>query len=108
MKPTHATRRSCRWILCGMLFCLTILSVPALPAFAQTSGAGTITGTLSDGSQAVIPGATGIVTNTDTGIVHTYTTNSAGLYVAPFLQPGHCKVTAEATTFGRVEATNLI
>ncbi len=91
-----------------MLFCLTILSVPALPAFAQTSGAGTITGTLSDGSQAVIPGATVIVTNTDTGIVHTYTTNSAGLYVAPFLQPGHYKVTAEATTFGRVEATNLI
>src|SRR6202007_2615393 len=36
-----------------------------------------------------------------------YTTNSAGLYVVPFLQPGHYKVNAEAASFGKVEATNL-
>jgi hypothetical protein len=95
-------------MFCGLLICSLLLSVAGLPAHAQTSGAGTITGTLSDASQAVIPGATVTVANTDTGIVHTYTSNSAGLYVAPFLQPGHYKVSAEAPNFGRVEATNLI
>jgi Carboxypeptidase regulatory-like domain/TonB dependent receptor len=108
MNPFHTTRLSCRWMLCGVLFCLSILSMSSLSALAQTSGAGTITGSVADASAAVIPGATITITNTDTGILHTYTTNSAGLYVAPFLQPGHYKVNAEAANFGRVEATNLI
>ena len=108
MIPIHATRRFCRRMLCGILFCLTILSMSALPALAQTSGAGTITGSVADASDAVIPGATINITNTDTGIVHAYTTNSAGLYVAPFLQPGHYKINTEAANFGKVEASNLI
>ena len=108
MNPTHATRKICRSTLFGaLLFCLS-LSVLIPCAVAQTAGAGTITGTITDTSQAVIPNATVTVTNTDTGIVHTYTTNSAGLYVAPFLQPGHYTVTAEASSFGKVQATNLV
>src|ERR1700739_1615389 len=107
MIPVHATRWSCLRTLWGTLFCLSIVTMLALPAAAQTSGAGTITGTVADASEAVIPGAIVTLTNTDTGIVHTYTTNSAGLYVVPFLQPGHYKVNAEAASFGKVEATNL-
>src|SRR6201986_1870454 len=108
MNLFHTTRLSCRWMLCGVLFCLSILHQSSRSALAQTSGAGTITGTVADASAAVIPGATISITNTDTGVVHTYTTTSAGLYVAPFLQPGHYKVNAEAANFGRVEASNLI
>ncbi len=109
MNPTHATHRTSRWTLFGVLFCcLSLVSVFIPRVVAQTAGAGTITGTLTDSSQAVIPNATVTVTNTDTGIVHTYTTNAAGLYVAPFLQPGHYTVTAEAGNFGKVQATNLI
>jgi hypothetical protein len=76
-------------------------------ASAQSSGAGTIAGTITDGKQGVIPGASVTVTNVDTGIEHPYTTNSDGIYVAPFLQPGHYKVDAGASSFGRVEANNL-
>jgi len=76
-------------------------------AMAQTSGAGSITGTVMDAKQSVIPGASVTVTNVDTGVDHAYTTNGSGLYVAPFLQPGHYKIDASADNFGAVEAKNL-
>ncbi|MDR3793407.1 MAG: carboxypeptidase regulatory-like domain-containing protein [Terracidiphilus sp.] len=74
---------------------------------AQSAGVGTITGTVEDAAQAVIPGAAVTVTNVDTNVVHSYTTNAAGLYSAPFLQPGHYKVSAKAASFGTTEATGL-
>ena len=77
------------------------------PAWAQTTGAGAISGTVTDANQAMIPGATVTVTNTDTGVVHSYTTNGAGLYRAPFLLPGHYTVTASASGFSRAQATNI-
>jgi len=78
-----------------------------VPAKAQTSGAGTIAGTVTDASHAIVPGASVTVTNIDTGVVHDYTTNSDGLYTAPFLLPGHYKVVASGTSLGSVEAKNL-
>jgi hypothetical protein len=76
-------------------------------AAAQTSGAGTITGTVSDANQAVIPGARVAVTNTDNGVMHPYTSNDAGIYTAPFLLPGHYKVDATANNFNKVETTGI-
>jgi hypothetical protein len=74
---------------------------------AQTSGAGAITGVVTDVSQAVISGASVTVTEVDTGIAHTYTTNSVGIYEAPFQKPGHYKVGATAPNFGAVEVRDL-
>jgi len=94
--------------------CLAVLALAALlltisgaPLAAQTAGAGTINGTVSDASSAVIPGASVTVTNTDNGVSHDYTTNESGLYAAPFLLPGHYKVSATAPSFGKIEANNL-
>ena len=99
--------------LCPRL-CFTVLALAALfvsitgaTTFAQTAGAGSINGTVSDAAQAAIPGAVVTVTNTDTGVIHTYTTNSTGLYSAPFLQPGHYKVDATAPNFGKVQIANI-
>jgi hypothetical protein len=96
------------------LRCFAVLALAAIfvilsgvSALAQTSGAGTINGTVADAAQAVIPNASVTVTNTDNGISHAYTTNSSGLYNAPFLLPGHYKVGATAANFGRVEASGL-
>src|SRR5579863_3815121 len=89
----------------GMMLCLCLIF--ALPIHSQTSGAGTINGTVMDSSHAVVPGASIMVINADTGIAHAYAADSAGLYVAPFLQPGHYKVRATAGGFSPVEATNL-
>jgi hypothetical protein len=62
---------------------------------------------VTDASQAVIPGVSVTVTEVDTGIAHTYVTNSVGIYVAPFLRPGHYKVGATAPNFGAVEVRDL-
>ena len=47
---------------------LAALAFSAVSAVAQTAGAGTITGTLTDQSGAAVPGAAVVVRNTDTGI----------------------------------------
>jgi hypothetical protein len=93
-------------IFCLMLLALAVC-VGSVALYAQTSGAGAINGTVSDTSQAVIPGASVAVTEVDTGIAHTFTTNSVGIYAAPFLKPGHYEVGATATNFGAVEVRDL-
>ncbi len=84
-----------------------VLAFSGVSALAQTAGAGSINGTVSDVGQAVIPGASVSVINTDTNVAHDYTTNASGLYTAPFLLPGHYKVAATAANFGKVEASNI-
>ena len=58
---------------------------------AQTSGSGTITGTVTDPSGSVVPGATVTVKNTDTGIQRKILTNEAGRSARPgvVLRPSH-------------------
>ena len=63
-----------------MLFCrrtlsLALLTVCVGPAFAQTAGTGNITGTVTDSTGAAIPGATVLITDTDTGAKRTVATN---------------------------------
>src|SRR5215467_736330 len=70
--------------------------------FAQTSGSGTITGTLTDPSGAVVPGGDVSITNTDTGIERKTTSNEAGIYNVTFLRPGHYEVGASKTGFTSV------
>lgn len=98
-------------LLARLVAVIALLCTPSFSrheiAVAQTSGAGTISGTVTDSNHAALPGVTVTVTDTDTGVAHTFTTNGDGLYVAPFLQPGHYKVSATGSGFGTVEATNL-
>ncbi len=66
-------------------------------AFGQSSSS--LSGTVVDASQAVLPGATVTATNTETGVKTTTATNSAGVYNFASLQPGTYKVSAEMTGF---------
>src|SRR5947209_7195989 len=69
----------------------------AVPCFAQTLG--TITGEVKDASGGVIPGVTVTATNKATNAVRTTTTNAAGLYDFPALQPGTYTVKSELEGF---------
>ena len=64
-------------------------------AFAQ-SGAGSIQGTVTDATGAVIPGASIHVVNDATGVATDAKSNGAGFYQAPDLFTGHYTVTASA------------
>jgi hypothetical protein len=71
--------------------------VSLYPGWAQDRG--TITGRVTDPSDAVIAGATVTVTNQDTGIKITTSTNEAGNYVVRGLAFGSYEVACEAKGF---------
>ena len=69
-------------------------------AFGQGVGAsGTIYGTISDSTGAVLPNVKVTVTNTGTNAAFNTESNSAGDFNAPSLQPGTYRVSAEAPGF---------
>src|SRR2546429_4895179 len=75
-------------------------------AYGQTT-AGTILGTVSDESGARIPGVAVTITNLDTGIVRSVTTDEAGRYRAPSLGLGSYEVKAELVGFRTAVRTGI-
>ena len=76
-------------------------------ALCQTAGSATITGTVTDPSGSVVPGAAVTIRNTDTGIERKTETSDAGIFTAAFLQPGHYEVQASKTGFTSVLRKDL-
>jgi len=74
---------------------------------AQTTGAGTISGTITDPSGAVVPAAAVAVKNTATEAERALTANEAGIYVAQFLQPGAYSITVTKAGFAKTVRTGL-
>src|SRR6202165_5088866 len=75
-------------------FCLMVS--PLLQA--QVAG-GTLSGTITDASGAVVPNAEVVIKNSATGITKTTTTNTEGIYTAPNLLPGSYEVAVSAAGF---------
>src|SRR5208337_4399950 len=90
-----------------VLYLLALLAVFAGPAFPQLAGSATVTGTLTDPSGAFVPGATVTIRNIDTAIERKIESNEAGIYVAPFLQPGHYEGSAGKAGFASVVRKDL-
>jgi hypothetical protein len=72
----------------------------AFLAFSQDPR-GTITGILTDASQATIPDVEIRATNVETGVTAVSRTNASGNYTLPFLLPGIYRISAEAPGFKR-------
>jgi hypothetical protein len=72
---------------------------------AQAVGA-TLAGTITDPSGGVVANATITITNTATGIARAASSNDAGFYSAPNLQPGDYEVKATAAGFS-TETTKI-
>lgn len=76
---------------------------------AQTTvGTGSIVGTVSDPSGAVIVGARITITNRDTGRVSRVSTNSAGAYNSGALLPGNYRIEVAAKGFISLEAATAV
>jgi len=76
-------------------------------ALCQTAGSATITGTVTDPSGSVVPGAAVTIHNTDTGIERKTQTSDAGIYTAAFLAPGHYQIEASKQGFTAVLRKDL-
>src|SRR5882762_4362761 len=90
------------------LLALGVVALAPAAIYAQSSGVGTISGTVLDSTGAAVQKATVEITDTDTGVSRTVTSTDAGEYAAPFLQPGHYEVVVSATGFGRNDHKDLV
>ena len=71
------------------------------------ASSGTISGTVTDTSDAEVAGATVTIKNKDTGVEKTAPTNDSGFYNVPNLVPGNYTVSASATGFKTVEMPDV-
>jgi hypothetical protein len=74
-----------------------VAGIFAISASGQSTA--TLSGTITDPTGAVVPNAQVTVHSLATGLDRVILTDSAGIYVAPSLQPGDYKVTAAAQGF---------
>jgi hypothetical protein len=93
-------------VLRSTLLAILTVSFSMAIAFGQAS-TGAITGTVTDPSNAVTPGAKIEARNVSTGVVYSLTTNSSGLYLIPDVPIGHYKVSAELQGFKRSEQPDV-
>ena len=92
MKRHIQSFRSIRVIFVALLLCCCAVLE------AQTI-TGSVNGTVTDPTGAVIPNAKVTATNVDTGIETPSTTNTDGIYNIPFLQIGNYKLTVDVSGF---------
>jgi hypothetical protein len=90
-----------RRLFWGSLVCI----LTAVSAMAQSQAR--VTGTVTDNSGAVVAGAAISVRNVDTGVVTETTTNAAGIYNLPFVNPGQYDLSCELSGFKKFVRTGL-
>ena len=71
----------------------------ATSALAQTTGTGTLVGTITDSTAAVVAGAKVTVVNAATAFTSEVPTSNEGAYYIPYLSPGTYRITVESPGF---------
>jgi hypothetical protein len=77
----------------------------AQPAWSQSAGSGTIAGTVTDSSGAVVPGVNATLTDTSTNVSRTTVSNEAGRYVFVNVAPGKYDMTFAKQGFSTTKVT---
>jgi len=94
-----------RWSSLVFLIALTVAFI-VTPLHAQKI-TGTISGVVSDPTGAVVPQATVTITNIDTGLIRTVTSNDMGEYVAPDLPNGNYRILVKQANFKEAVVNNV-
>src|SRR2546427_12795421 len=94
MQKSFSTGRS-------LLVALFLIAAIPTGAMAQTTGAATLVGTVTDTTGAVAPSARVTVVNIETAFRSETQTGSEGNYYVSYLSPGTYQVTVEAAGFKR-------
>ena len=90
--------------LCG---CALLMVATAVPAALAQSVSGTILGTVTDSSGAIVAGAKVTIINEGTALTRTVTSDANGEYTAPSLPTGHYTVMSEMTGFKALALSNV-
>jgi hypothetical protein len=87
---------------------LPVLSSLFVAALVWADIGGRITGTVTDQTGAVIPGATAVLVNTATGVSQTATTNDGGAYTFPVVSVGEYEIDVTVAGFKPYRRTRLV
>jgi hypothetical protein len=88
----------------SLVLCINLFEVPDCILAQTTVATGSIVGTVSDPSRAVISGARITITNVATGHVIQLTSNSSGSFHSGALTPGNYKTVISASGFRSAES----
>ena len=86
---------------------LAILMLSIAPHARSQSSNAQLSGTVSDPSGAIIPGASVKLTGMATGVSSDAITNSSGQYTFPFVAPGTYSVTVNAKGFATAQENGI-
>src|SRR5215475_12776993 len=89
-----------------LLFIVITIFLISHEAFAQIDQ-GSISGTVKDSAGAIIPGATVTITNADTGLQFSRTTDSSGFYIFTPIKIGHYSLTVSSAGFQSERRDNI-
>lgn len=90
------------------LILFTIFVIGIQICWGQTSNQGSIVGTIKDQNDNVIIAVTITVSNIETGVTRTTTTDERGNYRVDFLAPGNYRIDAEVSGFRRTQIPQVV
>lgn len=88
--------------------CFLSLLLLSGPSYAQISGTGAISGTVTDAAGAVVPGASITVTNLATGLTRHATSSGSGDYSIQILPPGNYRVDISKEGFATSDFPSIV
>jgi len=92
--------------LCSKFFLvLAVLGLMGLPVFGQATSTGTLAGTITDPTGAVVPGAMISVKNNETGQEFNAKSNDEGVFTIPALNAGLYTATISVKGFKQAKVT---
>lgn len=91
-------------------FFIPLFAILLSPSYvvAQTAGTGSIQGSVSDATGAVVPNSTVVLTETATQVKHTATSGEKGLYSFPNLPIGTYSLDVAASGFSHYVQSNVV
>src|SRR5689334_12597219 len=89
-------------VRCAVAVLVFVLHLLSPHAAAAQAVRGTVLGTITDKTGAVLPGVTVTVTNTETGVMQNTVSDSQGRYTVTDLLPGTYSVESSLTGFQKI------
>jgi hypothetical protein len=102
--PTTSSRPIRFWVLCAALLLLAALTPCCM--FAQSESA-SVSGRVTDQTNAVVPDVEVELRNADTGVSQATKTNGEGFYVFPYVKPGNYIMSVRKQSFQTVSVTGM-
>lgn len=96
------------FLFVAALLAALVIAIAPMAAWGQATNTGTITGSVVDNTNAIVPDATVTITQTATGSTRTTTTNNEGRFAFANVDPGTYDIKVTKQGFASTVVTNQV